>query len=202
MNDAEFHARAKDIAVLLSDVDGVLTDGGMYYTRDGDELKKFNVRDGVGILLLRQVGVRFGAMTGECIELVERRMRKLRADYLYMGVSDKAACLDAFLTQYEFDAKQVAYVGDEINDLTLIDRVGLFFAPKDANRRVLEKAHRVVATPGGRGVLREVAELLLDARGEYEHALASFLNNSRSTDQPGAGPINVLDATEPDSIAP
>ena len=174
--------------MVITDVDGVLTDGGMYYAEQGDELKRFNVRDGVGVVLLQAAGIRVGAMTGESTPLVTRRLEKIGVEFLFHGVKDKRACLRAFLDQVGGEPEQVAYVGDEINDLCLIDEVGLFFAVADGNPEVRRRANVVLETRGGDGPLREVAWRILESRGEMESALASY--RKRSEDQARAAGAN------------
>ena len=149
------------------DVDGVLTDAGMYYAENGDELKKFNTRDGQGIALARELGIRTVILTGESMKLVTRRAEKLRIDHLRQGVRDKRAALIEILQTEDIAPEQACYVGDDLNDLGVLEMVGLAIVVNDAMRRPRTLAHYVTAARGGEGAIREVCEMILDAqRGE------------------------------------
>jgi YrbI family 3-deoxy-D-manno-octulosonate 8-phosphate phosphatase len=149
------------------DVDGVLTDAGMYYAENGDELKKFNTRDGQGIALARELGIRTVILTGESTKLVTRRAEKLRIDHLRQGVRDKRAALIEILQTEDIAPEQACYVGDDLNDLGVLEMVGLAIVVNDAMRRPRTLAHYVTAARGGEGAIREVCEMILDAqRGE------------------------------------
>jgi YrbI family 3-deoxy-D-manno-octulosonate 8-phosphate phosphatase len=149
------------------DVDGVLTDAGMYYAENGDELKKFNTRDGEGIALARELGIRTVILTGENTKLVTRRAEKLRIDHLRQGVRDKRAALIEILQTEDIAPEQACYVGDDLNDLGVLEMVGLAIVVNDAMRRPRTLAHYVTAARGGEGAIREVCEMILDAqRGE------------------------------------
>ena len=140
MKRQEFEDRCRRIRILVSDVDGVLTDGGMYYAEHGDELKKFNVRDGAGVALLQASGIAVGTMTGESTELVVRRMNKIGMQFTLTGIRNKKDALARFLSKHGCSREEIAYVGDEINDFCMLGNVGIFFAPKDACRAIEEKA--------------------------------------------------------------
>jgi 3-deoxy-D-manno-octulosonate 8-phosphate phosphatase (KDO 8-P phosphatase) len=174
-----FLEKCRSIRMVLTDVDGVLTDGGKYYGEGGDELKKFNVRDGTGSLLLKQAGVRIGAITGERTQLVHRRVRDLGFDFLYFGIEDKSLVLNRILEEEAIDSSEIAYIGDEINDLCLIGRVGFFMTVLDGNPFLRKKADCVLKLKGGEGALREAATLILQAKGCYETTLEKYLVNQR-----------------------
>ena len=146
------------------DVDGVLTDAGMYYAENGDELKKFNTRDGQGIALARELGIRTVILTGESTKLVTRRSEKLRIDHLRQGVRDKRAALMEILETEDIPPGQACYVGDDLNDLGVLEMVGLAIVVNDAMRRPRTLAHYVTAARGGEGAIREVCEMILDAQ--------------------------------------
>jgi YrbI family 3-deoxy-D-manno-octulosonate 8-phosphate phosphatase len=146
------------------DVDGVLTDAGMYYAENGDELKKFNTRDGQGIALARELGIRTVILTGESTKLVTRRAEKLRIDHLRQGVRDKRAALIEILQTEDIAPEQACYVGDDLNDLGVLEMVGLAIVVNDAMRRPRTLAHYVTAARGGEGAIREVCEMILDAQ--------------------------------------
>jgi len=174
MTRTELEAKCRRVKAVITDVDGVLTDGGMYYSESGDELKKFNVRDGVGVVLLKLAGIKVGAMTGEKTALVERRLLKIGGDFLYVGIEDKLACLGEIVRNLQVLPENVAYVGDEINDYALLGQVGLFLTVADANPLVKAKADHVLETRGGEGALREAAALILEAQGRIEEALEAY----------------------------
>lgn len=149
------------IKMLLSDCDGVMTDGGMYYSENGDELKKFNTRDGMGVQLLRERGILFGIITGEESELVKRRAKKLKACECYTGVKDKLAAYEEIKKKYHLDDSEIAYIGDDVNDIPILKKVGLSFSTSDGIVSVASAALYMTKHRGGQGALREVIEVLL-----------------------------------------
>jgi N-acylneuraminate cytidylyltransferase len=154
----------REIKLFLSDVDGVLTDGGMYYSEAGDELKKFNTRDGMGFQLLRQAGIKTGIMTSENTRIVERRASKLQIDYLYQGKKDGGKLQDALdICQKEgITLKQVAYIGDDVNCFELLSQVGVAACPADAVDKIKSiPGIQILNKIGGEGAVREFIELLL-----------------------------------------
>lgn len=153
----------RPIRMFLTDVDGVLTDGGMYYGESGEELKRFHTMDGKGIELLRERGVITGIITGERTELVVRRARKLGIDHLWQGVRDKLAVARALCDALSVDLEEVAYVGDDVGDVELLDAVGFSACPSTANPIVRRRVDWVCERPGGGGCVREVAELVLES---------------------------------------
>lgn len=155
------------IKILLCDVDGVLTDGGMYYTEKGDELKKFNTRDGMGFELLRNAGIKTGIITSENTNLVERRAAKMKADYLYQGKKHggKLAAAMEICEKEQIELKNVAYIGDDINCIELLKAVGISACPSDAMEMVKSVANiNILKLKGGEGVVREFAEMILNIR--------------------------------------
>ncbi len=158
-----FAQKAPDIRLFLTDVDGVLTDAGMYYSETGDELKKFNTRDGMGLSLLRKAGILTGIITTENTKLVERRAAKLKLDILRQGVSDKAVVLTEILKELRLSPSQVAYIGDDLNDQGIIQSVGLSAAPADAVPAISSIVNYVCKNRGGSGCVREFAEKILQA---------------------------------------
>ena len=151
----------KEIKMFLTDCDGCLTDAGMYYSEFGDELKKFNTRDGMGFNLLRQRGIITGIVTGESVKLNHRRAEKLKLDILEEGCSDKLTVVKKLCEKYEIELKNVAYVGDDINDIEVIKNVGYGCCPADAMPQVREVAKYVAKAKGGEGVIREIVENIL-----------------------------------------
>ncbi len=181
MTEAKMKKRCRAIRVVITDVDGVLTDGGMYYAENGDEFKKFNVRDGVGCALLQLAGIKVGVFTGEGGKLIERRVKKIGADFLFTEVRDKLACLNNYLTENGLTKDCVAYIGDEINDHCLLGNVGLFFAVADANDLIRQKADFTLQILGGDGALREVAQLILTAQKKLSHTLEMYLQRQSTS---------------------
>lgn len=149
------------IRLVLTDCDGVLTDGGMYYSEKGDELKKFNTKDGVGLQLLKEAGIKRGVITGEDTQIIADRAAKLQLDLLYKGIRDKRAVLQKIIEEEGITLSQTAYIGDDINDLECIRAVGLGIAVADAAVEVREAANLVLKTKGGYGAVREAAGCIL-----------------------------------------
>ncbi len=150
-----------EIRLFLSDCDGCLTDGGMYYSEQGDELKKFNTRDGMGFALLRKRGILTGIVTGEDVDLNRRRAEKLKLDILETGCEDKAAVITRICREQGISPENVAYIGDDINDIDAMKIVGFACCPADAVPQVREVAKYIAKANGGEGVIREVAETIL-----------------------------------------
>lgn len=162
--------RLKNIKCLLTDSDGVLTDGGMYYSENGDELKKFNTKDGMGFKLLREVGFITGIITGENIELVRRRAEKMKVDEVYLGIKDKTKILNEICIKYKLKHEEIAYIGDDINDVEVIKSVGFGCTVKDGMQCVKDIADYITKVKGGQGAVREVVEIILKAKGNPNEA--------------------------------
>ena len=177
---SEYSVNISRVKALICDVDGVLTDGGMYYSENGDELKKFNVRDGMGVALLKEVGIPVAVVTGEDVKLVRRRIDKLKIEYLFAGVQDKLACIRHFCSDLNMSLNDVAYIGDELNDYGLIGNVGVFFSVSDANPIVRDAADIVLDVNGGQGALRAAAVMILREQDMLESAISSYLARSIS----------------------
>lgn len=155
------------IKLFFTDVDGVLTDGGMYYSENGDELKKFNTRDGMGFELLRDAGIKTGIITSENTKIVERRAAKLKVDYLFQGKREggKLAAAMEICTKEGLTLENVAYIGDDINCMDLLEAVGMAACPADALQSVKDiKNIRKLTLNGGEGVVREFVEILLSEK--------------------------------------
>lgn len=150
-----------EIKMFLTDCDGCLTDGGMYYSENGDELKKFNTKDGMGFKLLRERGILCGVITGEKRELNVRRAEKLNLDILEQGVQDKLAVIKNLCQKYNVALENVAYIGDDINDLDAVKSVGFGCCPADALSQVKAVAKYITRAKGGEGAVREVADIAL-----------------------------------------
>lgn len=164
MDYTHLEERAASIRLLLTDVDGVLTDGGVYYGAEGEVMKRFNIRDGMAVERLRNVGVEVGIITGETSPSVERRAEKLKISLLVLGCKDKSGKLSELLLGEDFTEENVAFIGDDVNDLGILARVGLPAAPSDALPQVLNIVDFVSSKPGGHGAFREFAEFIIAAR--------------------------------------
>lgn len=152
---------AKKIKLLIADNDGTLTPGHTFYSKNGEELKMYSHRDGRGIHLLKKAGIMFGIITGEFSEIVTRRSEKLKSDFVILGVEDKAIEFQKVLKKYKLTQEQVAFIGDDTNDLEIMNKVGLSVAVNDAHVEVLERAEIICECKGGYGALRELADYLL-----------------------------------------
>ena len=158
------------------DVDGVLTDAGMYYGENGEELKKFNTRDGMGVALVHEAGLKTAILTRESTPIVTRRAAKMKVGDVRMGVLDKLPALREIAEQQGLSLEEVAYIGDDVNDYEVLCHVGLAVAVRDATRLPRSVAHFVTEAKGGEGAVRELCELILEAqreRGAAEEALAT-----------------------------
>lgn len=164
---AELLLPAQDIALLILDVDGVLTDGRLYYSEAGETLKTFSTLDGHGIKLLSKAHVTVAIITGRESAMVARRAHELGIHDLHQGAHDKLSIANALLKKYSLNWKQVAVMGDDWPDLPLMTRAGFAAAPANAHAEVKARAHHVSASSGGQGAVRELCDLLLTAKGIY-----------------------------------
>ncbi len=151
--------------MFLTDCDGCMTDAGMYYSEKGDELKKFNTRDGVAFRLLRENGIITGVITGEDVALNKRRCEKLKIDVLAQGCADKVSCINRLCATYKIKPEEVVYIGDDLADKDAVELAGLGCCPADACASVKAVADYVAAAKGGEGVIREVTEMILNQGG-------------------------------------
>lgn len=170
--------RASKIKVLLMDVDGVLTDGRLYYLKDHEdkaaELKAFNSHDGLGLHFLNFAGIKTGVISGRISFATEERARILKMSYVYQGHLEKIPLFEEVLAKEGIKADEAAFVGDDFTDVPLMQRSGLGCAVADARTEVRERAHFVSSKPGGRGAVREIAELILKSQGQWEKILAKY----------------------------
>jgi YrbI family 3-deoxy-D-manno-octulosonate 8-phosphate phosphatase len=155
--------KIKGIKVFFTDVDGTLTDGCTYYSANGEEMKKFNHKDGRGNFLLRQLNIEFGIITGEDSKIVERRAEKLKADYCFLGVSDKLSFLNSFCIDNKLSMKEIAFIGDDTNDLDIIRNVGLSFAVSDSMPLIKKSADYICERKGGDGAFREAVDFIINS---------------------------------------
>ncbi len=157
-------ARLRKIKLLLLDVDGVLTDGGVYYSNTGDEQKKFNIQDGYGIVQVQKAGVKVGIITGRVSKIVERRAAELGITEVRQNLERKVDAYEDILRSVGVTDAETAYIGDDEPDLPVLKRVGFSAAPKDAVAKVRTSVHYVSTRTGGHGAVREVIDLLLAHR--------------------------------------
>jgi 3-deoxy-D-manno-octulosonate 8-phosphate phosphatase (KDO 8-P phosphatase) len=153
------------IRLFATDVDGVLTDAGMYYSETGDEWKKFNTRDGMGIKLLQRAGIITAIVTQERTKLVARRAEKLAIPELHQGVMDKLTVIREMADRHGLSLKQVAYIGDDVNDLEALKAVGFSASPADGLPAIVAAVDYVCRKKGGEGAVREIIEMILKAQG-------------------------------------
>jgi len=166
--------RAGQVRLLLLDVDGVLTDGSITYLSGGGEAKSFNTHDGMGIRLLQDSGVAVGIITARSSEAVERRARDLRLAHVLQGQQDKLVAYESILKATGLRPPQTAYMGDDLMDLPLLNRVGFATAPADAVAEIRRRVHYTTERAGGRGAVREVCDLILEAQGNLARMQARF----------------------------
>lgn len=151
--------------LVLTDIDGVWTDGGMYYDQTGNELKKFNTSDSAGVLFLKKLKIPIGIITGEETEIVFRRAQKLNIEYLYQGVQDKLSIARRLCEELAIDLSEVAYIGDDIGDYRLLKDVGYSCSPSNAPDYIKKHVHYVTDKRGGEGAFREFVEHILLSNG-------------------------------------
>jgi 3-deoxy-D-manno-octulosonate 8-phosphate phosphatase (KDO 8-P phosphatase) len=154
----------RKIRLLLLDVDGVMTDGGIYFSESGDEMKKFNIQDGYGIMKLRRAGIAVAIITGRVSKIVARRAAELGITDVHQNLEDKGRSYEELRTKHGLSAGEVAYIGDDEFDLPVLTTVGFSAAPADAVPAVRKKVDYVCRRRGGEGAVREVIDLILEAR--------------------------------------
>jgi 3-deoxy-D-manno-octulosonate 8-phosphate phosphatase (KDO 8-P phosphatase) len=165
----EASIRAARVSLMAFDIDGVMTDGRLYYTDVGQEIKAFNTQDGQGLRLLQQAGIELAVITGRVSGAVAARARDLEIRHLFQGISDKHACMSALLAQLNLSWANAGYMGDDIIDLPTLRAAGFAAAPVNAHPRVLAAADCfITAAKGGEGAVREVCDFILAARGARE----------------------------------
>ncbi len=167
--------RAQTVRLMIFDVDGVMTDGGLYYTDSGEELKAFNALDGHGLKMLKQSGVQLAIISGRKSKLVEHRARNLGIDHLVQGAHDKRASFEALITELGFTPEQCGFMGDDVIDLPVMRRVHFAIAVPDSPTLVRQHAHYVTGARGGHGAVREACEVIMQAQGTLDAQLAPYL---------------------------
>lgn len=162
----EIKEKIRQIKIVLSDVDGVLTDGGMYYTEQGIMLKRFFVQDGMGAVLLTRAGLKTGIITTDKTPIGKTRGERLQMDYVYTGIWDKDKSMLEVCEKERVTPEQIAFIGDDVNDLAILKLVGFSAAPADANPKIQAAVDYVCDRAGGKGCYREIADLILDVQAE------------------------------------
>jgi 3-deoxy-D-manno-octulosonate 8-phosphate phosphatase (KDO 8-P phosphatase) len=170
----EIYERARKIRVAAFDVDGVLTDGGLYYSDSGEEMKRFNVRDGHGLKMLKDSGITPAIITSRTSRLVAERARNLGIEHLFQGVADKLVAFRELLERCGVEATACAYAGDDLVDLPVMKRCGLAATVPGAPAAVLQQAHLVTRARGGEGAAREICEIILYAQGSLAARIADY----------------------------
>lgn len=163
--------KASAIKAIFFDVDGVLTDSKIIYDESGKEIKNFNVKDGLIISYLKKAGIYVGAISGRDSAVTAKRAAELKFDFCHQGIVDKGSVVEKLAKHYKLKLKEIAYIGDDIIDLSVFKLVGLAVCPSDTFEYVKDKAHLISRAKGGEGVLREVGDLVLASRGEFEKIL-------------------------------
>lgn len=175
MTDAELIRAIQPIKLLLFDCDGVLADGAVIHGTNGFEMKRFSARDGMGIDLWHKAGYLCGCISGRSAEALTKRAAELKFAELHQQVDNKRAVLADILARRGLDKSQVAYIGDDVNDLTMVGHVGLFMTPSDAHEEARKRADLVLSQAGGNGAIREAVDLILKTRNELEPLVQAYL---------------------------
>jgi 3-deoxy-D-manno-octulosonate 8-phosphate phosphatase (KDO 8-P phosphatase) len=175
--DANIAAKAQKIKFLILDVDGVLTDNRLYYSDDGVETKTFYTRDGHGMVMLKKSGVDIGIITGRKSQLVANRCRDLKIEHLYQGVPDKLPSFMDLISKLGLELDEIGYVGDDILDLPILKRVGLSVTPADGEDEVKSRVDYVSKYIGGKGVVREVCEIIMRSQGTFQQHMDFYLRD-------------------------
>ncbi len=168
--------KAKNIKLLLLDVDGVLTDGSLIYSHEGQESKAFNTQDGFGLRMLQDTGVAVGIITARSSKALERRSQDLKIAHLYQGAGNKLEAYKKIIKKTGLKPFEIAYMGDDWLDLVLLKRVGLAIAPANAVREVRDMVHYTTEQAGGHGAVRELCDLILEAMGKHKELLQQYMS--------------------------
>jgi len=169
------YLRAKEIKLIIFDVDGVLTDGGLYFSDEGLEFKRFNSLDGLGIKLLKQNGVEPAIISARNSQNVAHRMKNLGIEHLYQGQDNKLIAFEELLDKLSLSSNQIAYMGDDVIDLPVMRKVGLPIAVANAHELVKDNACIVTDKNGGHGAVREACDFILKAQDNYDQAMSAYL---------------------------
>jgi 3-deoxy-D-manno-octulosonate 8-phosphate phosphatase (KDO 8-P phosphatase) len=167
--------KAKNIKLVIFDIDGVMTDGSLFFDNNGDEYKAFNSLDGHGLRMLQECGVRVAVITGRKSELVKHRMNDLGVTLLYQGYRDKIPAFESLLKEVDLKKDQITYVGDDVVDLPVMSQLEFTIAVQNAHPFVKKHVQWITERSGGHGAVREVCEFILDAKGLLDDKLNSYL---------------------------
>lgn len=168
--DKKLKQKCEKIKIVLTDVDGVLTDGGMYYSNKGDVMKKFHTRDGMGVTLLRKNNIETMIITKEKTEIVQQWSKKMKIKKLYDGIKEKESMIEVICKRFRVNSSELAYIGDDVNDLKLLNNVGFSATPADGIDEIKKKCDYICKMNGGKGAFREIADLIIKSRngnGKY-----------------------------------
>lgn len=163
------------IKLFITDIDGVWTDGGMYYTENGDEFKKFNTSDSAGVLFLSNNDIKIAIITGEDTEIVRNRAKKLKIEDVYLGVKNKVKIAKKIMDKYNVNWDEIAYIGDDINDLNLLKKVGLSACPQQAKSYIKKEVNYICKLEGGMGAFREFVEYYLETNDLLDKTVKDIL---------------------------
>lgn len=169
----------KPIKLFLTDIDGVWTDGGMYYDENGNEFKKFNTSDSAGVLFSRLSNIHVGIITGENSLAVKRRAEKLKIEHCFLGIKDKVKVAEELLNALNITWEEVAYIGDDINDIQLLQKVGLSACPINSPEYIKELVNWIIPTKGGDGAFRHFVEKYLDQNNLLRTAINKYLQHKK-----------------------
>ena len=164
MINSNVRKKLSKIKIVLTAVDGVLTDGGMYYTKEGDVMKKFHARDGMGVTLLWKQKIPTIIITKEKTAMVKEWSKKMSIDHLYDGIQNKSSILPKIIEKYKIQSKNIAFIGDDVNDVELLEKVGLSVTPNDAIFQTMQITDYICKNVGGNGAFRELADLILSSK--------------------------------------
>ena len=173
-NQEQINQLASSVQLLVLDVDGVMTDGSLYFSSNGDETKAFNTMDGLGLKLLQSSGVKVAIITGRQSDIVAQRAASLGIDIIYQGSDDKLNVLDEILSDLGLNYSDVAYAGDDLPDLACIKNSQFGISVPNAHTLVKEAADAVTSREGGRGAVREICDWILSAQGNYDEAVSPY----------------------------
>lgn len=173
-DETSLAARCQPIELVLSDVDGVMSDGGVIFDNQGIEIKRFHIRDGLGIKLWQRAGYHFGIITGRASHIVRLRAAELGVEIVRQGAEEKLPAVRQVMAELRLQPEQVCYVGDDLPDLPVVKLVGLGVAVGDAVPELRDAAHYVTSTYGGHGVLRETVEMILKAQGRWQDVIQKY----------------------------
>jgi len=173
-NNRKILSKAKKIKLLILDVDGVLTDGRIYYTNNGQEIKAFNVHDGHGIVMLKEAGIKSAIISGRRSRAVTIRAKELGIQYIYQGIFNKVKIMEKIIKKEKIKSKNVCYIGDDVTDLALLRRVGFSVAVMNSVPEVKSVVDYVTTKKGGKGAVREIAKMILKAKGLWNQIINNY----------------------------